>query len=247
MKHHFLLAVVLLLLPAAALSAAQDTSLPTASEVVERMVQRDAQRQALTQGYAGKRRYVLENDGMHKHAEMLVRVNGDSDGTKHFEILSEQGWKAAQKHVLRKMLESESQTSSPETRAKTRLCSENYEFKMAGQENVAARSAYAIDVNPKRKDKLLFEGRIWVDTEDYALVRAAGNPAKNPSFWTKHIHFVHTYEKQGGFWFPLSTESVTDAHIFGRTDLTIEYFDYKPNATQFAEGIAITTQGFQQQ
>ena len=82
---------------------------------------------------------------MHKHAEMLVRVNGDSDGTKHFEILSEQGWKAAQKHVLRKMLESESQTSSPETRAKTRLCSENYEFKMAGQENVAARSAYALD------------------------------------------------------------------------------------------------------
>jgi len=246
MKHHVLLAVVLFLLPAAALSAAQDTSLPTASEVVERMVQRDAHRQILTQGYAGIRRYVLENDGMNKRAEMLVRVNGDSDGTKHFEILSEQGWKAAQKHVLRKMLESESQTSAPEAREKTRLCSDNYEFHMVGLV-VGDRPTYAIDVKPKRKDKLLFEGRIWVDTEDYALVRAEGNPAKNPSFWTKHIHFVHTYEKQDGLWFPLSTESVTDAHIFGRTDLTIEYFDYKPNATQFAEGIAITTQGFQQQ
>jgi len=246
MKHYFLLAVVLFLLPAAALSVAQDTSLPTASEVVERMVQRDTQRQTLTQGYAGKRRYVLENDGMHKHAEMLVRVNGDSDGTKHFEILSEQGWKAAQKHVLRKMLESESQSSAPEAREKTRLCSDNYEFHMVGLV-VGDRPTYAIDVKPKRKDKLLFEGRIWVDTEDYALVRAEGNPAKTPSFWTKHIHFVHTYEKQGGFWFPLSTESVTDAHVFGRTDLTIEYFDYKPNTTQFAEGIAITTEVFRQQ
>jgi hypothetical protein len=246
MKQHVLLSVVLFLLPAAALSTAQDSSLPTASEVVERMVQRNAQRQGLTQGYAGMRRYILENDGMHKHAEMLVRVNGDSDGTKHFEIISEQGWKAAHKHVLHKMLESESQTSAPEAREKTRLCSDNYEFHMVGLV-VGDRPAYAIDVKPKRKDKLLFEGRIWVDTEDYALVRAEGNPAKNPSFWTKHIQFVHTYEKRGGCWFPLSTESVTDAHIFGRTNLTIEYFDYKPNATQFAEGMAITTQGFRQQ
>ena len=246
MKHHVLLAVVLFLLPAAGLSAAQDTSLPTVSEVVERMVQRDAQRQIVTQGYAGMRRYVLENDGMHKHAEMLVRVNGDPDGTKHFEILSEQGWKAAQKHVLHKMLESESQTSAPEGRKKTRLCSDNYEFQMVGLVG-GDRSAYAIDVKPKRNDKLLFEGRIWVDTEDYALVRVEGNPAKNPSFWTKHVHFVHNYEKQGGFWFPLSTKSVTDARIFGRTDLTIEYFNYKANATQTADDPAITVQGFGRQ
>jgi len=246
MKHHVLLAVVLFLVPVAALAAAQDSSLPTASEVVEQMVQRDAQRQILTQGYAGMRRYVLENDGMHKHAEMLVRVNGDPDGTKHFEILSEQGWKAAQKHVLRKMLESESQTSAPEAREKTRLCSDNYEFHMVGLV-IGDRPAYAIDVKPKRKDKLLFEGRIWVDTEDYALVRAEGNPAKTPSFWTKHIHFVHSYEKREGLWFPLSTASVTDARIFGRTDLTIEYFDYKPHAAEFAEGTAITARRFRQQ
>src|SRR4029077_18842403 len=154
MKHHFLLTSIMFLLPAA-LFAAQDTSPLTAGEVVERMVQRDAQRQILTQGYEGMRRYVLENNGMHKSAEMLVRVNGDSDGTKHFEILSEQGWKAAQKHVLRKMLESESQTSAPEAREKTRLCSDNYEFHMVGLV-VGDRPAYAIDVKPKRKDKLLF-------------------------------------------------------------------------------------------
>jgi hypothetical protein len=201
----------------------------------------------LTQGYAGMRRYVLENNGMHKRAEMLVRVTGDSDGTKHFEVLSEEGWRAAQSHVLRKMLESESQTSHPEARAKTRLCPDNYEFKMVGQENVADRSAYAIDVTPKRHDKLLFEGRIWVDAEDYALVRADGSPAKSPSFWTKHVHFVHTYQKNGPFWFPLCTESITDARIFGRTGLTIEYFDYKPNATQIADRTARTAQEFRQQ
>jgi hypothetical protein len=247
MKYQLLLTGVLFLLPAAAISAAQDSPPATAGEVVERMVQRDAQRQTLTQGYAGMRRYILENDGMHKRAEMLVRVNGESDGTKHFEVLSEQGWKAAQKHVLHKMLESESQTSRPDARAKTRLSPNNYEFQMVGRENAGDRPAYVIDVTPKRHDQYLFAGRIWVDAKDYALIRADGNPAKNPSFWTRRVHFVHTYQKNGPFWFPLCTESITDARIFGRTDLTIEYFDYKPNSTQMANGLDISARELGQQ
>lgn len=246
MKHHVLLASALLFVPVG-LKAAEDIPAPPANEVVERMVRHDAQRQLLTQGYAGMRRYVLENDGMHKRGEMVVRVTGDSDGTKHFEIVSEQGWKAAQKHVLHKMLESESETSSPEARAKTRLCPDNYEFQMAGSETVDDRLTYAIDVAPKRHDKYLFEGRIWVDAKDYALVRASGNPAKNPSFWTKRVQFVHTYQKSGLYWFPHSTESITDARIFGRTHLTIEYFDYEPNSSNTSNDVAATAQGTLQQ
>lgn len=241
MKHYVFFANALLLLPVC-LKAAEDTSTPPVSEVVERMVRRDAQRQLLTQGYAGMRRYVLENDGMQKRAEMVVRVTGDSDGTKHFEIVSEQGWKAAQNHVLHKMLEFESETSSPEARAKTRLCPDNYEFQMAGTEMVDDQLTYAIDVTPKRHDKYLFTGRIWVDAKEYALVRADGNPAKNPSFWTKRVHFVHTYQKDGQFWFPRSTESITDARIFGRTNLTIDYFDYKPNSSNRSDEVATTAQ-----
>ena len=246
MKHHFLFASALLLFPAC-LKATEETTTPPASEVVERMVALDAQRQLLTSGYVGMRRYVLENDGMHKRAEMVVRVTGDPDGTKHFAIVSEQGWKAAQKHVLHKMLESESETSSPEARSKTRLCPDNYEFQMAGTEIVGKQLTYAIDVMPKRHDKYLFTGRIWVDAKEYALVRADGNPAKNPSFWTKRVHFTHSYEKNGPFWFPRSTESVTDARIFGRTDLTIEYFDYKPNYTNPSDDFAVIAQEAWQQ
>jgi len=161
---------------------------------------------------------------------MLVQVEGDPDGTKHFEVVSEEGWKAAHKHVLRKMLESESDTSRPDMRAKTKLNPENYEFEVIGTEPVADRTAYVLEIKPKRKEKYLFRGRIWVDTEDYALVRAEGNPAKNPSFWTKSTHFVQVYQKSGPLWFPLSTQSVTEAHFFGTTDVSIEYFDYAPKA-----------------
>jgi hypothetical protein len=227
MRNRLLLAA-LFLLPASAAAADESPSLPTAEEIVARMGFRDLQRQASIAGYAGMRRYVLDNQHLHKRAEMLVQVQGDPDGTKHFEVVSEEGWKAAHKHVLRKMLESESETSPPEARAKTRINPENYDFKIAGTEVIDGRTAYVLEVSPKRKEKYLFRGRIWVDAEDYALARAEGQPAKNPSFWTKSTHFVQFYQKSGLLWFPRSTQSVTEAHIFGTTDVNIEYFNYAP-------------------
>jgi len=232
MRNHLFLSA-LFLIPASSVLAAQNSGTPpTAEEIVTRMAAHDVERQASIEGYAGMRRYVLENQHFHKRAEMLVQVQGSRDGTKYFEVVSEDGWKAAHKHVLHKMLESESETSRPEMRAKARLLPENYEFNVVGTELVAGRTAYVLEVNPKRNEKYLFQGRIWIDAEDYALARAEGKPAKKPSFWTKSIHFVQIYQKRGAVWFPLSTESVTEAHLFGTTDVSIEYFDYAPKMQQ---------------
>jgi hypothetical protein len=230
----------LILLASPLLVRAQNT-VPSPDEIVGRMGAHDAQRQRSTEGYEGMRKYILENEGLHKHAEMIVRVNGDPDGTKHFEILSEEGWKAAHKHVLRKMLDSEAETSRPGERAKSRLNADNYNFQMVGIEAVGDRPAYVLELTPKRKEKYLFRGRIWVDTEDYALVRAEGNPAENPSFWTKSTHFVHSYGKNGLAWFPVTTKSVTEARIFGTTYVNIEYFDYTPRAS--FTGLSFLTAG----
>ena len=232
MRANFIFGAFLLLFTAAAPGVSDDNLSPTADAVVTKVLAKDAQRQTLIDGYRGMRRYVLENDRMQKHAEMLVRVQCDADGTKHFEVVDEQGWKAAQKHVLHKMLESEAEASQPQIRLKTRLSPENYELRMAGRELLGGRMAYAINVIPRRHEERLFEGRSWIDAEDYALVRAEGKPARNPSFWTRSVHFVHTYRKSGLFWFPISTESVTEVRIFGSTNLTITYFDYTPNQLQ---------------
>jgi len=230
MKNYFLLTALLLILARSVCAADNSGQPPTAEEIVLRMSTHDLQRQVSIEGYAGMRRYVLKNQHLHKRAEMLVQVQGDRDGTKHFEVVSEEGWKAAHKHVLQKMLESESETSRPEMRVKTKLHADNYDFQLVGTEPVAERTTFVLEVTPKRKEKFLFHGRIWVDAEDYALVRAEGSPAKNPSFWTKSTHFVQIYQKNGPLWFPLSTQSITEAHIFGTTEVSIEYFDYAPKA-----------------
>jgi hypothetical protein len=228
MKYHHLFTVLLLLAASSIIAADSSAQVPTAEEIVTRMGAHDLQRQTSTEGYAGMRRYVLENHHFDKRSEIVVRVRADQDGTKHFDVVSEEGWKAANTHVLRKMVESEAETSRPDMRSKTKLNLENYDFEITGTELVSARPTYVLEVTPKRKDKYLIRGRIWIDAKDYALVRAEGSPAKNPSFWTKSTHFVQIYYKSGPFWFPRSTQSVTEARIFGTTDVSIEYFDYTP-------------------
>lgn len=233
----------LFLLSANSVIASQGSEAPlTAAEIVSRMAAHDLTRQSSIDGYGGMRRYVLENHKFNKRAEMLVQVRGDRDGTKHFEILSKDGWGGAHKHVLHKMLESESETSRPEIRANAKLTRENYDFELAGTELVAGRTAYVLEVKPKRSEKYLFQGRIWVDAEDYALARAEGQPAKKPSFWTKNIHFVQIYQKSGSLWFPLSTQSVTEARLFGTTDVSIDYFDYTPKMLTAPDSSVVAAQ-----
>ena len=200
----------------------------TADEVIATMLARDAMRERASGGYSGDREYILENHLFQKRAAMLVRLNCERDGTKHFEVLSEDGWKSANRRVLREMLATESDSSHPDTRTMSRLTSDNYTFRLIEAGSLEGRTAYVIDVVPKRQDKSLFRGRIWVDAEDYALSRVEGEPAKNPSFWTRKVHFVQQYRKDGAYWFPAMTTSVTDARMFGATDVNIRHFDYKP-------------------
>ena len=235
MKTKIIFAALLVASTGMSLRAADNDPLPDANTVVATMLQHDAQRRTLADGYQGMRRYVLENDRMHKQAKLVARVEAEGNGAKHFEIIEEDGWKAAHKHVFRKMLASEEEASSPQERPKTQVAPQNYDFRMVGTEMIGGRLAYAVDVTPKRQEERLFAGRIWIDAQDYALVQVEGKPAKNPSFWIKSIHFVHTYKKSGPLWFPSSTESVTDARLFGTTKVTIHYFDYAPKPSGRSE------------
>ena len=223
--------VSFLLFSSIAIAADASLQLPTGEEVVAKMMARDNERQATLYGYTASRRYVLENQRHHKRAEMLVRMTCLRDGSKQFETISETGWGGARKHVFPRLLEAETEASRPGLRERSRLIPENYVFEMVGTEYVDERPAYVIAIAPKTPNKYLMQARIWIDADELAIVRIEGKPAKNPSFWTKSVHFVHKYEKRGSFWFPVSDRSVTDVQIFGSTEVTIEYFDYAPNTS----------------
>src|ERR1700722_8049102 len=211
-----------------AIGAAQTDDPPvTADGIVERMLQHDALRKAEINGYTATRHYIAVNK-QHR-AEMVVGVTCTSNGEKQFAILSEQGSSAIRKHVFHKMLQEETEASRRDTRGSTRITPDNYEFQLIGKEVMEERPAYLLRVTPKSHDKYLIDGRIWVDASDYSIVRIEGSPARNPSFWTHDVHFVHTYQKVGPFWFAASTHSVSEIRIFGEAELTIENSKYTFN------------------
>jgi hypothetical protein len=210
------------------LASAQATDpLPSAENVVAKMMQFDARRQSELTGYTAVRRYVAVNKK--RRAEMLVRVECASDGAKQFTILSEEGSGSIRKHVFQKLLSEETEASRRGTRNSTRLTPANYAFKIVGQEAFENGPAYVLEVSPKTPNKYLINGKIWVDASDYSIVRIEGQPARNPSFWVHDVHFIHTYQKIGQFWFASSTDTRSQIRIFGDSQLTIENANYKLN------------------
>lgn len=208
---------------------------PSADEVVAKMLEFDAQRQSELTGYTAVRRYVIVNK--QRRAEMLVHVSCDRNGAKQFAIASEQGSGAIRTLVFHRLLAEETEASRRGNRSSNRLTPDNYEFQMVAQESLDSGPAYVLKVIPKTTNKYLIDGKVWVDATDYSIIRIEGKPARNPSFWVRSVHFEHTYQRVGQFWFAQSTRSDSQLRIFGDSVLTIDTSDYllDPSANHTAE------------
>ena len=80
-----------------------------------------------------------------------------------------------------------------------------YNFKYVGKERIDELDLHVFDVSPKsdsRKGKeRLFQGRIWVDTQGYQIVKTRGKglpESKNRPYPTLEIY----REEIDGYWFP---------------------------------------------
>jgi hypothetical protein len=98
-------------------------------------------------------------------------------------------------------------------------------------------------VTPRRRDKYLFEGRVWIDTQDYAIVRIAGQPARSLSFWITRADFVRQYQKIAGFWLAAEDETFVHVRLYGNKILTINYQDYVINHAGDASAAELVLDG----
>src|SRR5246500_1093568 len=230
------LSALIIMISAATIASAQTSDpLRSAEDVVAKMMEFDSQRQSELTGYTATPPSAATKN--QRPAEMLVRVSCDSSGAKEFTIVSEEGSGSIRKHVFHKLLSEETEASRRGTRTSTRLIPDNYQFQMVGRETLETGPAYVLSVVPKTQNKYLIDGKIWVDANDYSIVRIEGQPARNPSFWVRSVHFVHTYQKVGPFWFASSTHTTSEIRIFGESELTIDNSDYTltPPADRMAQ------------
>jgi hypothetical protein len=93
---------------------------------------------------------------------------------------------------------------------------DRYNFKYVGKEKIDELSLYVFDVSPKvmpdpkKTKERLFMGRIWVDDQDFQIVKTKGKGV--PESKQNKFPTVETYREQiGRFWFP--TYSYADEEL----------------------------------
>jgi len=204
----------------------------TAEQVVDNLVLRNLERARALGAYHATRVYRLEYRGFpsSRSAEMTVDVEYRSPATKEFSIRSETGSHFLIEKVFQKMLQSEKEALTEENQARVALNRDNYLFTLSGCESLPTGLSYILSVEPRTSNKLLYRGRIWVDAEDFAVVRIDAAPAKNPSFWTKETRIEQVYAKVGSFWLPISNRSTSAIRLGGHANFTIDYQDYQITA-----------------
>jgi len=114
-----------------------------------------------------------------------------------------------------------------------------YSLAYAGQQHVDDLDTYVFHIEPKKeqKDRRYFQGRIWVDAQDFQIVKVCGKsgpekiPKKKGQRPDLHPTFV-TYRQQvdGQYWFPAYTRSDDTLRLKAgsvRVRETIKYTGYK--------------------
>jgi hypothetical protein len=210
--------------------SAMSAPAPSPEQVTQQMEQADQWRTTALQSYTVMRRYQVENKRFHKQAEMVVRVTYSCPGTKKFEVISESGSGSVRRLALRRLIQAEERNSQDAVARKaTRITTDNYVLQFKGTDEVGGHACYLLEAEPIGKSELLFNGRLWVDAHDFAVVQIEGSPAKHPSFWLTKVEFTHRYTKVGPYWLPASDQSDSNVRIFGPTEVTVEYYNYRIN------------------
>src|SRR5262249_58286448 len=144
------------------------------------------------------------------------------------------------------LISSEIKTPAGKEHHDSAISPANYSLDLLGEQQVGPHHCYVAQTVPKRKDKYLFEGKLWIDADDYAVVRIEGHPARKLSFWIQQADFVRQYQKIDGFWLPQRDETFVEVRLYGKKVLTIEHQNYVVNATHEKEGGALVEQAHAQ-
>lgn len=210
----------------------------TADVLFAKLVERNRLRESRLLGYQAVNTYQVANQQGRVYAEEVVRVNYRAPHQKTLVTDSVAGSRLICDLVLKRLIESEAETSSGRAHHDSSIQPANYRFNLLGEQRVGPYRCFVVEAIPRRRDKYLFEGRIWIDTQDFAIVRIAGQPAKSLSFWIKRADFVRRYQKMGEFWLPIGDETLVDVRFYGKRVLSIDRGDYAINGGQAADSEA---------
>ncbi len=127
--------------------------------------------------------------------------------------------------IVRRMLANEAEVTKDY--ASTDFSPDNYGFRFIREEDVSGQRCYVLELLPRRKDKHLLRGNVWVDADTYLPRRFEGELAKVPSWWVRDVRVAFLYGKVGGMWLQTASEASANVRILGRSTMVSRDVKYK--------------------
>ena len=208
-------------------SSAQDQY--NAAELFSRLKEHNGWQKAHIDRFSVVRTYTVEDNNGKTLAEEVVVMEYKTPGTKTFRTTSANGSTFIRSHVFKQLMKREAGRATGRQDRDSSITPDNYTFETLGNERIGSTYCSVVHAIPKRKETYLFEGKIWIDDQDFAIVKVTGHLAKSPSFWITSVDFVRQYQKIDGFWLPQIERSIAKVRIYGTRILTIDYRSYTVN------------------
>ena len=197
----------------ASASAQTGSSVPTVENIIAGMAQARAVNRVRLRPYIVTRDYQLfGEDGSEAKSEVVADVAFVPPDSKKYTIQKANG-SILGKMIVRRILASEAEITKDYT--STDLSPENYGFRFIREEAVSGQPCYVLELLPRRKDKHLLRGNVWVDANTYLIRRFEGQPAKNLSWWVRDVRITLAYGEVGGMWLQSASKSTAKARIVG--------------------------------
>ena len=216
----------------------------TAIQVFDELLAHNALRSATLVNYTAFRTYQVVDLNGKVHAKEIGQMEYRAPDQKRFVVTSEKGSVLVRRLALNALIASEIETTAGKQHHDSAISPANYTLDLLGEQWVGPYRCIVAQAIPKRRDKYLFEGKVWIDTEDYAVVRIEGHPAKKLSFWIQRADFVRQYQKIDGFWLPQRDMTFVDVWLYGKKVLTIDHRDYSVNLSVAADRSMERTESF---
>ena len=209
----------------ASTSAQTGSSVPTAEAITARMAQARAENRARLRPYIVTRNYKLfGKEGSKAKSEVIADVAFVPPNSKKYTIQETNGSGLGQM-IVRRMLANEAEVTKDYV--STDLSTDNYDFRFIREEDVSGQRCYVLELLPRRKEKHLLHGDIWVDADTYLLRRFEGETAKTPSWWVRDVSVTFVYGEVGGMWLQIASEAVANVRILGRSTMVSRDVKYK--------------------
>ncbi|MEO6779694.1 MAG: hypothetical protein ABI196_02045 [Bradyrhizobium sp.] len=188
-----------------------EAKVPDSNTIVQGMEAAQRNNPANFRAYTVTRQYKLfHNNDRQPLSETRAEISFVPPDTKKYVIRRVSGNSCGQA-IVRKILDLETRPGKNSSEITRR----NYDFVFLQEENLGILPTYVLRMIPKRKQKDLLTGQIWVDQKTFRIERIEGVPAKKPSWWIKTLTITLQYGDLNASWLPTYMEAAAAVRFLG--------------------------------